>query len=150
MWLVLVCDAMVHLWKHFKKKCLSGCKAELVQLAVRPALAPAVAGASEKNQRTFRYGRSFLLPLSPDTALLQPLPLSCDWCLFGAATSGAPSWPSPGTTLLHWTGTTHWSGKMQIKHFFIRLTGSQPNYMFVWFSASGLFLRYGNVLWILQ
>lgn len=91
----------------------SGCKTELVQLAVIPALPPAVASGTQESERAFRHWRPLILPFPEDPTLLQPLPVPGDGGVLGAASGCAPSSAACGETLLLWTGAPHRSGKLR-------------------------------------
>lgn len=68
----------------------AGCETQLVQLAVLPALPPAVARGAQEGERALRYCRPLVLPVPEDPTFLQPLPVPGDGGLPGAASGCAP------------------------------------------------------------
>lgn len=88
-----------------------GCEAELVQLAVLPALSPAVASSSQTSGRTFWFWSPLILPVPQDPTLLQLIYVPGDGGFLSAAPGGAPPSASFRGTLLLWSGAFYWRGK---------------------------------------
>lgn len=84
----MISDPFLSIFPHFL---LPGCTTELVQLAVLPALSPAVASGAQESEWAFRHRGPLILPVPQDPALLQLLPVPGDWCVLGAASGSASS-----------------------------------------------------------
>lgn len=91
----------------------TGCKAELVQLAVILALTPAVAGGTQASEWPVWEWCPLILPVHQDPSVLQCLPVSGDDGVPGAASGCAPSGADIRETLFLRTGAPHRSGKLR-------------------------------------